>query len=1588
MVLDVLNMLYLIHQVLIIIMQKLFILYIALLSITLVVSQSTIQAVSYVIGQNAFRDAPDRYANFVQQAVTDANNYPLQDDIVVYSCRTSYWIYGSRSTKQFTIVPGSLQVNIVSDGIVVNANINTYIDVPVKIQWRKKILGICISHTICDRNAVLTGNFQLSIKFTATWQQGITITAVPTLNGDNFNIQYCTPPSWMNIFVNVQQVINEKVQEQIDQLIATLVQQFNVPTIFSPVNGIYFIYQITGVQFSADDRIIITTSAVVQADQKNSDGTVTRLTFTDPDPDDSNMLPPTEWNLGLIGSLYQLQGIRLSSTLLEAFIWGAQTIGAFNTTFTTPFLDTRITFVNQLTSPLTGINEDNDLVMTIQNGRTYVDCLSDDNDCVKMLDISYVDLEGNGTIYATPNKIGVIIEIVSFNISGDNIYFNWPPFPLPPNFIKAIENMAFQHLIPSINSFLENNPLTLPNNIAYLIPNPSLTLVNQPGCCNGNHGYLDFASFCSINNNEQWIECQFSTQQKYTNDKEYTINNGGLYIVQYGNNNCILSPNNGNNYASLLYVKSNNSECETDNNYGLFVIDKINDVYNVGIYCNNSCLMSSCQLVMNNIILGQCYSSIIFYTDETVSLISDPGVVVASFGQSNCKIVNNEQLVYIFTLITNINECDAVEQNISVQIEDDYNLNYKQNCNSSCTDCKVNINNVGSYICLSLDQNNFKWYNEMYLPNIPDDGFLIKFVYDNNTKSINNTTTIVLSTLLSMLFFGLLNMVYLFRKKLKPIINTYPKQLAIAMVIYAKAFLAQSTIIGGKITEKTIYIFDGIVCLFSTSIPQLIKKNIQHVNKLYFKTNKFPIGIETYACLFSLILQGSILFLWKTNDPFIDYVESILTKLQFPNGLICESEKGYYMLGHWSNIVQYGVITTAILSLVLLLLSILYRIKIIIIVSLLLELLFGFAAIHIPPIFFKFQDMINFGTCDPSFFITGNTTMPDFVVNFMEPKIQASFMGLGMASLTNWNLFWLQGLLAGCITACLYFWINNTYGNIKKGFFSIIGIAIPIVISVPLSSIVAIIFLYQGFDVDTTWLAVWLVWWSVSVCMLLIIIVSSYYNIINNNLEIKQTPRSWFILIVYIIVHLLVLIYSLYRELELTATNIYFALGCWLFPVSQMLPLLVLILDYCTDNSFNEYEYTKIDSKENSKDENSNDENNYSNNVIRKILYMIGTIALAVSLFITLHQYIYVPVTADIINFLKEGDQNLEWPKNGTAFDPAIMMYSNARWEQMYFNIAAFIILCIIVIFNYTESYLTDLIFSIKKVLQTRSKNYLIKKSELTQTDKTKIRVKIHFMTKLFGYIAMILMFVGLIMVASPNYLDTMDLEKYLPNCTAEFNHVISQSIKMAIGLICAMIFSAKVSIIAVTFSPAVARSVNILLIGKNSDQGNYTLLWMWLSSSLFGSIMTILPIIFIMQTIGDNTILMLIIIFWTVPFIICMFVCIIKLNFSYKNYSAIIMILLWSSSYIGPIIGLILYSARQYNLWSYVIELLWDVSFWASLIAEFSLSLAIPSDFIESCISICKYLENFTFNPSTKNINTVKTYGTINNSDASTDVR
>ena len=116
----------------------------------------------------------------------------------------------------------------------------------------------------------------------------------------------------------------------------------------------------------------------------------------------------------------------------------------------------------------------------------------------------------------------------------------------------------------------------------------------------------------------------------------------------------------------------------------------------------------------------------------------------------------------------------------------------------------------------------------------------------------------------------------------------------------------------------------------------------------------------------------------------------------------------------------------------------------------------------------------------------------------------------------------------------------------------------------------------------------------------------------------------------------------------------------------------------------------------------------------------------------------------------------------------------------------------------------------------------------------------------------------------------------------------------------------------------------------------------------MYGIIMTIISVIFLLQSLDDFVIVYMVLCFWISPIIASLSrtLC--------KNQSPIFstfIVLLWSLMYIGSLLLLLLYSVNKYGLWDELIEQLWNLNMWAGLVAEFTLSLAVPVDFIESCI-------------------------------------
>lgn len=1483
---------------------------------------SVLKAGTYVISQKAFDDMPYRYADFVLKAIQQINSYPLSDIIDKHSCKTSYWIWASQATKQITLVDNSLKILILPDGVSIDAKINTYISVPAKIQYKKKVIA-CFSKTLCNHNLILKGIFSLNVKFTVTPDKnGITIIGVPTLVDNNFDVSGCKPPSWTNLFVNIKQIIHNKLEEQIKYQVDHFSKKFNLKNNFEPYTGIFFNYFVTKIQFLQNDRILIEANSEIFANQKNFNGSTQLVKFSDKS-NGFNLLPSSNWDLNLINNtLFQLQGVRVSSSLLDGFIWAVQTIGAFNTSYSTKFIDTTIHVNNDFSPPITAINIHNQLLVNILYGRIVLFCNNINGFFSPIFNMTFNDLTGSGSLIPTPDKIGTTIHIHDFFVNGSNISIDWPPLPISSNFVTNIEKNAVDHFLPKINSYFQDHPFKLPDDIVQLIPNPQLKLYNQPGCCDDLHGYLDFSSYCSMANDNIWQNCNFKypglekTSGSTIQNKKYisyfqqnSVN--GLYSINYDNDQCSWDLQN---IISLDFIPFTTCVNSTPSEYILF---NNNNQYSFGITCNSSCDLSSCD-VSFNFRIGDCISdlSVVFFDSQNLSIKItedvDPyfNILVQFYNNNKCSL-NFENIGTLADFIPQKkNNCvrvsDYLEKiNSSIYVDFSHKkllLDCYQNCSACSLDYTLDT-------CLFFNNNSFLLIDDLSLSN-NNLGFTFNFTVSAKYFANYGYIILIIFAIISFLILG-----FFFYKSIK--INNFKnniKKISLFAFDKIKFFSKEFAKFLYKILLYTVFF---IILLFINLCERLYNLSLKNKRLLPKKFNKY-----TGCLIFSTLIILVIFILWYHDDTFNSYTNNVLKKAGISQDFIIETSYGVDKMKTWSHIIMLYIVIVFVLNVLLMIFNCFYKCNFLILIILFLELLTGFCIVHIPPVFIHFNQMIAFSP-------DVNSTMPAVFSGFFEPKIQYSFTGLGIASIANWNLFWLQGLLYGCISACYFFWITNKKNVIKQAISSIIGILIPLIIAIPLSSIVCIIFLYQSFNIDYVWLSIWIVWWLANFLSLFVIIVSIKYNFLKKK---KNSINCWLIFLTYFCLHICVFAYAIFRESEWSSTNIPFAVGYWLLPIGQSFSFLFLIFNFYSKSKKNDYQQIQNNISDDSGFEIvpldpdvvvSEQKNTVKicNFNLRIALYWTGVIGMAVTLFMTFNDYIHLPLLKEFFNFIIENDSSFN-EKNGTALDPVIILYDNTRWIQLYINCLSFVFLSVASVFCFIN----------------------IKKSKL--------------FTRIFGILSILSLFIGLVVVASPNYLDSIGLDKYLPSCTPEFNKIISQSIKTSVGLVFAMFFTIKVSVLVLTFPPAIARASCLLLSKRNSYSEKNTLLWMWLSSPFFAIFMTIIPIIFVMQTIGDTKSQFIILIFWFAPLFITLIFYFLKIYFK-NNLNCFVssgLVFIWSLFYVGSMIALALYSCHLFNLWDDLIKLLWKIDFWSVLLSEFAISLIIPADLIEACIDFCLF--------------------------------
>lgn len=1293
----------------------------------ILVNSQNIKVGTYVLSQKALFDAPSRYAEFVLRALFQAEQFQLKDIIHDYDCDTSYFIWASRSWKQFKIVPGTLKALIMEDGILVSAIIDVTIRVPAQITYKSDWIIFCYTNDICDGQTTLTGQFDLSVKFTAQWAgaSGIIISAVPTFKSGSPSIFGCKMPWWDGLFgINVKEILENAVQNQITTVVNNIKEQINIPTKVVPYPGIYFTYQVSDVRFFKSDRILISWNCVVQALQTNSDKTQTLMNFIPKDPEAASTPPPSDWNLDLVNNtFYQLQGLRISTTILEAFFWGAQTIGAFNTSVSTPFLDTEIILNTQFTQPVTGINLKNQLTVFFEFGNVIATCKNTQGNFSNMLDVSFYTLAGNGTVFAFPNKTGIIIQIVNITATGKNVDIKWPKLPFPPSMLESLMRMAIDNIVPRINTFFLNNPLILPKSVAYLIPNPELALINQKGCCGGTHGYLDFRSFCSKTYDpiSLWKACGFvsSTPQHRQRlevpdeEKRITtvrpihnksnlflnyINSSEIYMLRYTSNRCEIQCDKDLNHAFLSYIEIvNPSTCarKVSLKYDLFLAMKINDGVLVGMYCNDSCSVSSCLFKIAELQLNHCYSvySLIFFTKDSIRLdVANDSVVATSFGQwPACEIA--KQTNVLFTSLCPGKQCNEVglvnNQKVILQTTNPSYilLTNCSNCRicSNCSNCHLYAEtHIGT--CTNLNSAFFQLFNKEFLPKSFQLNYLV------TSPSTNNKSNIITYTLcLAIIFIFVVIIIALWLAIRENLYfksrNFYLLSSRISIVNSGMYLISNSKTIFKKfcysVKESAPRKYNDIHKHFSSFLKG-VSQYFLNQRRNYLETNGV-FSLETLTSLFPTIISilVIVLYFWNSQDPISNFAISAFQQLHI--SIIRETDAGKMMLALWKKIFERVLLGTCVLNIVYTIVIFLFKMKMIPIFVMFIELVTGFCVIHFPPMFMKFGEIMDFLPDINYTSLLGPTVINDY----LESKIKTAFMSITLATFADWNLLWLQGLLSGCTDAIIIFWIISDYHTFRIVLGPMIGISISIIIVVPLCSLISIIFLYQSFGVRIIWFMSWTIWWLISMITLVLIFGITSIKIRYNRClkkSIFTNAVGWLLFIIYIVTQISVISYAYFGK------ELAFSFVIWLLPLGSSTSLLLIFLSWKSASKTKEEileTYLRINDEEETNENesllrlgahsNADDIHACCNNRVkctfdlRTALYVTGGICMLVYLFMTFDDYVHHSVLSNILSLFDKGNISLQWPKNGTIFDAAINLYEKARWNQLYCNSSSLI---------------------------------------------------------------------------------------------------------------------------------------------------------------------------------------------------------------------------------------------------------------------------------------------------------------------------
>ena len=471
---------------------------------------------SFSIPQYFFDDGIDRYHDLIQQQLDVIRNHQFSDrSFSLDKCK-----YGTLHASQ--LHNRVLQINSLALRIAEDNSIHMTFTASVSgqcpgeaaygIHINLLFTDFCITLDSCSGQMTYSSTIQFDVKIGLSVDPqkcGLNLQAsVATAKIVSQSLDGCSVPHWLESILSafgfdIQQQINAAVEALAEELITSLSGSFYLPQEVALANNVFIAYEVSKLAVIPDKQILVYVDTRLRAILPGSSQSVPYHDTTFPDR--FNLRPWDNYSFHVTPDQYITSEARISDEVLHAYLWAYQEAGFKSSYGSIKILDANIT-VNLTWNTLDFTIPDTDLMVVSMDFGTIT------GKCGQkiLIEVKFSNLTGTAQLRTTVNSAGdtgIYLQVVAWYQHSLNITLIQPAIMLPESFIQDFVRSAMNSCINDINTLLSENILYLPSSIAPYAPNQQVEIINQPGCCNNRHGFLQLSIRCTCSGDTHFKPC-------------------------------------------------------------------------------------------------------------------------------------------------------------------------------------------------------------------------------------------------------------------------------------------------------------------------------------------------------------------------------------------------------------------------------------------------------------------------------------------------------------------------------------------------------------------------------------------------------------------------------------------------------------------------------------------------------------------------------------------------------------------------------------------------------------------------------------------------------------------------------------------------------------------------------------------------------------------------------------------------------------------------------------------------------------------------------------------------------------------------